>query len=505
MSARNRTDAAELGAEDLHQILDAVNVGVLTVDAAGTILIGNAAAARMFGVTPPQLAGHALSRYLPDVVAAGSAADWLLRTTQAPSMTSLRGAGGRCGVGAEMEARVIELRSPPTRRYSVILSVPAADTAARVDPRRTRRLEILGRLVGGVAHDFNNLLMGVDGCIDVSLNKLDAAHAARKYLLEAKRSIVSGASTTRQLLAFSRRHKAPVGSQPLDKLVKGSIEFLRRLIAANLELEFTPAAHDCRILFPEGALEEILVHLVLQVRDVLPEGGRLTFESGVATVIEQDDAWLAGVPCGSYLTLRVGDEGMGGFDDPASEATLASVGEMVRQSGGYFELSRIPELETAVVLYLPRANPPPNEMSEPAPSETAGEGGAFVLIVDDEPMIRMALRSLLERIGYRVLEAHDGASALSVCRQREPIDVLLTDVVLPGIQGRQLAREVQALRPRASVVFMSAYPADTLVHDGRLEPGMISLRKPFDESSLAAALRLALERRGPAGSATRMQ
>jgi CheY-like chemotaxis protein len=256
-------------------------------------------------------------------------------------------------------------------------------------------------------------------------------------------------------------------------------------------------------LFPEGALEEILLHLVLVARDALPQGGLLSFESGMATVREHEEPWQAGVPCGNYLTLRVSDEGLGGFADPSENGqSLAAVCALIKHSGGYVELTRTPELATALTLYLPRVNSTPAELFEPAPAESAqptASSAGFILIVDDEPMIRLSLRSLLERIGYRVLEAHDGAAALTLCRQqRAPIDVLLTDVILPGIQGVQLAREVQALRPQASVIFMSAYPCATLVRDGRLEPGMISLQKPFDESALAAALRQALSTRDSA-------
>ncbi len=380
---------------------------------------------------------------------------------------------------------------------------------ARVEERlrQAQKMEAIGQLTGGVAHDFNNILQVITGSLERLKRRPDAPRQDRERGLTAALTAAERAAMlTQQLLAFSRQQPLMPASIDVNRLVLGLSTLLSRTLGetirvdTRLALDLAPAAVDA------AQLESALLNLAVNARDAMPQGGRLTIETanvelGAGAAPDGD------VPPGHYVRIAVVDNGLGmtpevlakAFDPffttkPLGRGTglgLSQVYGFVKQSGGHVEMASEPGRGTRVALYLPRADASDAAgfESDSVVSPPADLRHGTVLVVEDDPDVRAHSANLLRELGYDVLEAEDGAAALSILQAGPAIDLLFTDVGLPGMNGRELAERARRLRPHLKVLFTSGYAQEALVHGGRLDAGVELLAKPFSITRLADKLR----------------
>jgi signal transduction histidine kinase len=389
--------------------------------------------------------------------------------------------------------------------------------AAEEALRQSQKMEAIGHLTGGVAHDFNNLLTVVMGNIELAQRQLEnwsegAQDRMRRTLAHAMRGAQRGAMLTQRLLAFSRRQ--PLSPKPLDlnKLVGGLTEFLRRSLGETVELQTVGAAGLWKAEADPVQLEAALLNLAVNARDAMPNGGKLTIETANVQLNEEYCRRHAEVKPGPYVQIAVTDTGTGmsrqvlerAFEPffttkVAGQGTglgLSQVFGFVKQSGGHITIYSELGEGTTVKIYLPRLFA---ELREEAPAEREAPGavpGERVLVVEDDEEVRVYIADLLRGLRYQVIEAADATSALAQLeRGNGRIDLLLTDVVLPGMNGRRLADEVVSRANGIKVLFMTGYSRNAIVHHGRLDPRVEMIQKPFTEAALAARIRDLLDQR----------
>jgi two-component system cell cycle sensor histidine kinase/response regulator CckA len=371
--------------------------------------------------------------------------------------------------------------------------------------RQAQKMEAVGRLAGGVAHDFNNLMTAVIGFSQLILARLDDPHPLRRDIEEIMRAGERASGLTNQLLAFSRKQVLQPKVLDLNAVVVEVEKLLRRLIGENVELlsELDPALGPVEA--DPGQLEQVIVNLVVNARDAMPTGGKVTIET--ANVALDRDSGLDVLP-GPYVLLAVSDTGVG-IDEETKrqifepffttkaegEGTglgLATVFGIVKQSGGDVALESELGRGTTFKIYLPCAAEP-IERLEPQAVQAKPKGSETILLVEDEDFVRRLEREVLEESGYTVLEASNPHHALELERSHVgEIDLLLTDLVLPELSGRELAERLTARRPALKTLFVSGYPKDAL-NGGTLEPGTAFLQKPLTPGSLAHKVRELLD------------
>ena len=378
--------------------------------------------------------------------------------------------------------------------------------------RQAQKMEAVGRLAGGVAHDFNNLLTVITGYSDLLLNGRDLTDPQRSALEEIRRSAEGGGALTHQLLAFSRRQPMQARTLEIDDLVLRMEKMLRRLIGEDIEL-VTIAASSNRVFADPGRLEQVIMNLVVNARDAMPGGGKLTIETGAMLLGEGLAARQLGVPAGPYVTLFITDTGVGMDRETQSHLFepffttkhpgrgtglgLATVYGIIRQSGGAIGIASEPGKGTTARIYLPRAT----EKAEAAvverpPALMPLTGRETILLVEDEARVRKLILDVLTGRGYKVLEATRGEEALRLCRAHgEQIDLAVVDVVMPGMNGPELVRQIAPIWPRVRVLYISGYTDEAMVHHGIAESGAAFLQKPFVPDQLARKVREVLDAR----------
>ena len=378
--------------------------------------------------------------------------------------------------------------------------------------RQSQKMEAIGQLAGGVAHDFNNLLTIISGYSDMLLSSLKADNPAREILAEIQRAGEKAASLTRQLLAFSRKQVLEPRVLDLNAIVTDTEKMLRRLIGEDLSLTTVLAPELGRVKADPGQLEQVIVNLVVNARDAMPEGGQITIETAN---VEVDQAYFQTRPevqPGSYVVLAVSDTGHG--MDEATKARifepffttkgpgkgtglgLATVYGIVKQSGGSIYVYSEPGLGSTFKIYLPLVKDEiPARKSSPG-TNPPSRGKETILLVEDEVAVRAITRFALQSFGYTVLEARDGQEAIRLCEEQKPaIDLLVSDVVMPEMSGRQLTERLLTMVPRLKVLYVSGYTDDAIVRHGVLEPGAAFLQKPFTPKALANKVREVLDDR----------
>jgi two-component system, cell cycle sensor histidine kinase and response regulator CckA len=376
--------------------------------------------------------------------------------------------------------------------------------------REAQKMEAVGRLAGGVAHDFNNLLTAILGYGDLAKQQIGEEHPAYRHLEQVVRAGERASLVTRQLLAFSRRQVLKPTVLDINQVLAEAQQLLTVTLGNRIQLVTLPGAGLGKIKADRGQIEQTIVNLAINARDAMPEGGRITIET---SNVEVDEAFAQRHPTvapGSYVCLSVKDTGTGMDAEtqahmfepfyttkPKGQGTglgLATIYGIVKQSGGAILTFSEVGSGTEFRIYLPRVEA--QAAVEPAGGrEGAVTGGTeTILVVEDEPALRSLARRILESRGYTVLAAADGPEALQISRSRgEPIHLLLTDVVMPGMSGREVADRLAAERPDLKVVYMSGHTEDAIVHHGVLEEGMRFLQKPFSAGELAGKVREALD------------
>jgi len=379
--------------------------------------------------------------------------------------------------------------------------------------RQAQKMEAVGRLAGGVAHDFNNLLTVITGYSDMLLATRDLKEAQRTALEEIRRSAERGGALTHQLLAFSRRQPLEPRLVRVNDLILQIEKLLRRLIGEDIELITIPAAPSDVVEADPGRLEQVIMNLVVNARDAMPKGGKLTIETGNVQLSESFAAGQIGVAPGSYVAISIADTGVGMDEETQSHLFepffttknpgrgtglgLATAYGIIRQSGGAIRIWSQLGRGTTARIYLPPAEAKDGARSETKAAATGPLTGAeCILVVEDETRVRKLIVDILTAKGYGVLEATRGEDALRVARTHKGvIDLAVVDVVMPEISGPDLVRKLTRLRPDVRVLYISGYTDEAVVHHGIPESSTAFLQKPFLPDELARKVREIIDSR----------
>ena len=365
----------------------------------------------------------------------------------------------------------------------------------------SQKLDAIGRLSGGIAHDFNNLLGVIIGYSEALKRRIPADDSFREAVDEIMNAGKRAAALTQQLLAFSRKQVLEPKVLNLNAVVVEVEKMLRRLIGEDIELQNSLSANLGRVKADRSQIEQVLLNLAVNARDAMPQGGKLTIETTDAELDQTTVNRLAYVVPGHYVMLKVTDTGCGMDAELLSHIFepffttkeqgkgtglgLATVYGVIKQSGGYIWVESEPGKGTTFKICLPRVEEALEKTQVNEDPAQVAQGSRTVLLVEDEQSLRKLARNMLKDIGYTVLEANDGSHALEIAKQTASgIDLLLTDVVMPGMSGRAVAEKLSPLRPEMKVLYMSGYTDGAIAPHGVLESGISILRKPFTRDEL---------------------
>ena len=382
-----------------------------------------------------------------------------------------------------------------------------AELAAQL--QQAQRIESVGRLAGGVAHDFNNMLGVILGHTELALGRMSARHEARADLEAIQGAAQRSADLTRQLLAFARRQPITPRVLDLNQVVAGTLEMLRRLIGEDIQLGWRPQPDLWPVLVDPSQVDQIIANLCVNARDAIADIGRVTIETGNRTFTPADCEALPEVAPGPYVRLAVSDTGCGIDRDTLAHIFepffttkavgrgtglgLATVYGAARQNGGFVDVDSEPGVGSTFAVYLPRCQGPREPGPTGAAARQAGRRDAVILVVEDEPSILDMTATMLGRHGYTVLTAGTPNEALRLARDHPgQLDLLITDVIMPEMNGRELAQRMTNLHPRLQCVYMSGYTADTIGRHGVLDEGVRYVQKPFTSSALLTTIAAAL-------------
>jgi signal transduction histidine kinase/ActR/RegA family two-component response regulator len=507
--AYGRAAASE---ETLQATLDSVREGVAAFDGWGRLRAWNAPFARLLGLPADRLRA---GRPVPtDPGTASDAASLIARIGELDA-TALRTRRPALVTHETARGAVLELFHSRVADGTVttVLDVTEQRQAEQA-LRQAQKLESLGQMTGGVAHDFNNLLTIIIGSLAFLRRALARDARALERLDMIQIAADRGAKLTKQLLAFARRQPLEPQVVELGQITRELLPLLRRAVGDGIEVEFVAAAGLWNTTIDAAQFQSAVLNLAINSRDAMPDGGKLTIEVANAALDDLYAARHAEVAAGQYVLFALTDNGAG-MDaatlaralDPffttkpvgqGSGLGLPQVYGFVKQSGGHLKLYSEVGEGTTVKLYLPRSR----EAAQ-APARASGlavTGTETVLLVDDDEIVRATVASMLEDLGYGVITAAGGAQALQILERGVAVDLLFTDVVMPGLGGRRLAEQARALAPTLRVLFTSGYTENSIVHNGRLDPGVELLSKPYDRDRLAAKLRRVLDAPTPSAN-----
>jgi signal transduction histidine kinase/CheY-like chemotaxis protein len=374
--------------------------------------------------------------------------------------------------------------------------------------RQSQKMEAVGQLTGGLAHDFNNMLQGITGSLELLKARLAAGRhrSADQYITAAQGDAARAATLTQRLLAFSRRQVLDPVLTNADTLVNGMANLIQRTVGPAIKLVVVPTTGLWTTLCDVNQMENALLNLCINARDAMPDGGRLTVETA-NVLLDRRGAFDYDLMPGEYVAVSVTDTGVGMSSDVVAQAFdpffttkplgvgtglgLSMIYGFAQQSGGQARIYSEVGVGTTVRIYLPRNLAKVEKQRSPAVPETAplAEAGQTVLVVDDEPTVRMLVTEVLREHGYIAIEAADGAAGLKVLNSDARIDLLISDIGLPGgMNGRQMADAARIGRPDLKVLFITGYAPSAVIGNGRLEQGMQVMTKPFGLDALAARI-----------------
>ncbi|MBR0795538.1 response regulator [Bradyrhizobium jicamae] len=408
------------------------------------------------------------------------------------------------------EAHVALAEEGRQRQHSEILLQRFREAEANENKiRQAQKMEAVGQLTGGIAHDFNNILTVITGTIDILAEAVMHNRALTEITSLIRDAAERGASLTRHLLAFARKQPLQPTDVDVNALMVDTIELLRPTIGDQVDIDFRGAPNLPRALVDSNQLVTAIINLALNARDAMPKGGRLGIETRAAELRPDDVRGHDGLAAGDYVAIALVDNGQG-----IAEADLAKVFEpffttkevgkgtglglsmvygFVKQSNGHIVLDSAVGRGTEVLLYLPRAAV--TSLPARADPRRPEQRGAheIVLVVEDDRLVRSYVLTQIESLGYTTLSASNGPEALAVLEGGAPVDLLFTDVIMPGLMnGRELATEAQKRRPGLPVLFTSGYTENAIDRDGKLDEGILFLAKPYSRAELARMLRIAL-------------
>jgi PAS domain S-box-containing protein len=465
-------------------------VPMLVADDERRLVDLNEAAADLLGLTRDEAVSTSVDDLLPHVPVPDLWAAFKREGTWEGEVSLRRSDGG--------ERRIEFVASADVRpgRHIAVMRDLTHTKELETQLRQAQKMEAVGRLAGGIAHDFNNLLTAISGYSEFLIEGLDDARL-RRHADEIHKAAARAASLTGQLLAFSRRQVLQPRVLDLNAVVSDMDMMLRRLIGEDVELITVLDPDAGRVRADPTQVEQVIVNLAVNARDAMPNGGSVTIETSDVRTGE-----------GDFVELRMTDTGVGMNDverqqlfDPffttkegGTGLGLATVYGIVEQSGGTIEVDTAPGIGSSFRIWLPRAEAPV-ELLAPLPTATTPHfGDETILLVEDETVVRHLVAEILENTGYTVLQAGDGPSALELLRRHpDQLDVLVTDVVMPGMSGPEVAHAVTSMRPGTQVLYISGYTDSAIGHHGVLEPGIAFLQKPFSADDLARKVRVLLD------------
>ncbi|MFY9928114.1 MAG: PAS domain S-box protein, partial [Streptosporangiaceae bacterium] len=539
-------DERQRAEQRFRRLFDSAPDAMIAVTADGSIAMANARAARTFGYPPGDLIGRPVELLVPEEAREALAAEraaYFADPGSRPLDTEFTLSGLRQD-GSTFPAEMTLSALPMDRGLLVTAAIRDISERRAMEAERERlraqaekerverrlqqsqRLESLGQLVGGVAHDFNNLLNVIQGYADFTAEEIEPLARSDQRLApvlddigQVQAAAQQAARLTRQLLTFARHEVTRPEVVDLNQATRDAGQLLRRTLGEHIALTIVPDAALWRVTADRGQLEQVLVNLAVNARDAMPGGGSLTIDTGNTEVDEAYATRRPGLAPGRYARLRVSDSGMG-MDRATAERVfepffstkpkgrgtglgLATVYGIVTGAGGHIEIYSEPGLGTTVSVLLPVTDAEVTS-AVPAPAGSAENrrgSGETVLLVEDEASLRELTSRILTRGGYRVREAAGGSEAVQLASDpAEPIDLLLTDVVMPEMLGNEVAARVQAIRPGVPALFMSGYAQLILDTHGIPSPGFDIVEKPFTETALLDRVRTALTRTASTGS-----
>ena len=485
--------------------------GVCRCDAAGILLDVNPALVAMLGYgSGADLVGRNLANLYSDSQQWFNLADYLRLLEKFNGVAADWQRNDHTTVSVRLSGRAFR-----DEGNAVVFELFAEDVTERraleQQLRQAQKMEAVGRLAGGIAHDFNNLLMVISGYSEFLLERIGDDPTLRGHAQEIANAAERATSLTRQLLAFSRKQMLAPKIVDLNGVVTENVKMLTRLIGEDIDLVMVPGPDIGAVKADPGQIEQVIMNLAVNARDAMPQGGKLTIETANVTLDANYARFHAPVKPGDYVMLAISDTGMGMDADTQAHIFepfyttkglkgtglgLSTVYGIVKQSEGYIWLYSEAGKGTSFKIYLPRfsaageilATQPDFPQDQPSP------GHETILLVEDEENLRRLARQSLETQGYRVIDAPDGAAAIRISQAHPgPIHLLLTDVIMPGMNGRELANQLSPTRPEMKVLYMSGYTENHIGHNGTLDEGITLLQKPFTLPALKAKVREMLD------------
>jgi len=485
--------------------------GICRCDSAGIVLNVNPAFVHMLGCKSARdLIGRNLANFYSD------SQQWFLLADQFRSLQPFKGMVGEwtkedgSSVVVRLSGRAIKGEGDEMF-FELFAEDVTERRALEQQLRQSQKMEAIGRLAGGIAHDFNNLLMVISGYCEFLLEGIGNNQRLRGPAQEIANAAGRATSLTRQLLAFSRKQMLTPKVLLLNDVVTENLKMLTRLIGEDIDLIMIPGTDVGAVKADPGQVEQVIMNLAVNARDAMPRGGKLTIETSNITLDEEFARLHAPVKPGEYVMLAISDTGMGMdtetqnrifepfFTTKGPKGTglgLSTVYGIIKQSEGYIWVSSEPGKGTTFRIHLPRVTETGEPLVEQATLLPTSEKPNFetILLVEDETNLRGLSKLFLEKQGYTVLEAAEGNSAIQVATAHQgPIHLMLTDVIMPGMNGRELAQRISALRPDTKILFMSGYTEDAIGHNGTLDAGITLLQKPFTLPALKDKVREVLD------------
>ncbi|MCK6532818.1 MAG: ATP-binding protein [Polyangiaceae bacterium] len=459
------------------------------------IVFANAAAGTLFGMSEKNLIGKKWTRLLSAPTDGNDA----LRRALRPD-----------GSERPVECKLATLQPNGEPLSIVVLRDVSERQRYEERLRATQRMEAIGKLAGGIAHDFNNVLSAIIGNAEFAKHSLPADSPAIEDLDELRVSADRAAALTRQLLAFSRRQVIEPIRVDVNELSRQTERMLARLLSEDIEIEQVLAKGLWAVEVDPSQLEQVLLNLAVNARDAMPKGGHLTIETQNVTLDDDYAREHPEVDAGDYVLLAVSDTGTGMSEEvrvrvfepffttkPVGQGTglgLATVYGIVKQAGGHIWVYSEPGKGTTIKIYLPRVDGDAQSLPGRRPSQRPVGGTERVLVVEDEAPVRRLLVRTLHGAGYTVIEAANGADALLKLSSADgQLDLLVTDVVMPQMGGRELAKKVLEKHPELPVLYLSGYTENAIVHHGVLDAGLVFLQKPFTPEELLRRVRDVLD------------